>query len=197
MNRDLHERLPLTIKSHNATLRNLEADLKNRIDLSGDRFKITLMNQAFTERTEAGEKLKALYPILSRDEEREIGEVSGFKLLGRMDYFGQKPKFTIRGHSSYDIEASDSELGTISKIENVLKGFEHKIEQLKNSIEYSHKQVIDIKDELKKPFPHLIKLQDYQRRKAEIDTSLDLNKKDEIVPEISEDTPTKNKSMTL
>jgi N12 class adenine-specific DNA methylase len=197
MNRDLHERLPLTIKSHNATLRNLEGDLKNRIDLSGDRFKITLMNQVFTERTEAGERLKALYPILSRDEEREIGEVSGFKLLGRMDYFGQKPKFTIRGHSSYDIEASDSELGTISKIENVLKGFEHKIEQLKNSIEYSHKQVSDIKDELKKPFPHLIKLQDYQRRKAEIDTSLDLNKKDEIVPEISEETPTKNKFMTL
>ncbi len=197
MSRDLHERLPIQIKSHEAILRNLQTDLKRRVDLSGEQFRVTLFDQVFTERAVAAEKLKSLYPILSKDEEREIGDISGFKLFGRMDFFGQKPKLTLRGSGGYEVEASDSELGTITRIENVLKSFEGKIEQLKNAIDYSHKQIKDIHEELEKPFQHLSKLFEYQKRKAEIDTSLDLNKKDEIVPDIADEPLLKSKPMAL
>lgn len=197
MTRDLNEVLPHQIKSYESTLKNVEADRLKRQDLTGDNFRITLHNKVFTERPKAGERLKELYPLMEREKEREIGEISGFKIFGRMDFFGQKPKLILRGNGGYEVEAGDSELGTITKMENALKSFDQRIDHLTNAIDYNRKQMKDIREELGKPFQHLEKLFEHQKRKAEIDTELDLNKKDELVPDFGDSEISKGKSMAL
>lgn len=197
MTRDLNEVLPHQIKSYEATLKNVEADRLKRQDLTGDNFRITLHNKVFTERTKAGERLKELYPLMEREKEREIGEISGFKIFGRMDFFGQKPKLILRGNGGYEVEAGDSELGTITKMENALKSFDQRIDNLTNAIDYNRKQMKDIREELGKTFQHLEKLFEHQKRKAEIDTELDLNKKYELVPDLGDSEISKGKAMAL
>ena len=85
----------------------------------------------------------------------------------------------FKGVGKYKVEISNlDEIGNIYKIENMLKSFENKINTVKEQIAYNEKQLIDIKDELDKPFTQQDRIRELQKEKARIDSELDLDKQE-------------------
>ena len=70
------------------------------------------------------------------------------------------------------------EIGNILKLENVLKSFENKISTVKEQIAYTEKQLVDVKEELDKPFTMGDRIKELQKEKARIDSELDLDKQE-------------------
>ena len=79
----------------------------------------------------------------------------------------------------YKVEISNlDEIGNIYKLENMLKSFDIKINTVKEQIAYNEKQLIDIKEELDKPFTQQDRIRELQKEKARIDSELDLDKQE-------------------
>ena len=57
----------------------------------------------------------------------------------------------------------------------MLKSFENKISTVKEQIEYTKKQLVDVKEELDKPFTSADRIKELQKEKARIDSELDLD----------------------
>ncbi|MBE6140455.1 MAG: hypothetical protein E7172_02840 [Firmicutes bacterium] len=60
----------------------------------------------------------------------------------------------------------------------MLKSFENKINTVIEQIAYTEKQLIDIKEEIDKPFTQQDRIKELQKEKARIDSELDLDKQD-------------------
>ena len=60
----------------------------------------------------------------------------------------------------------------------MLKSFENKIGTAKEQIAYTEKQLIDVKEELDKPFTQKDRIKELQKEKARIDSELDLDKQE-------------------
>jgi len=119
-----------------------------------------------------------------------VGELGGLDVyIHRNSMFNTN--LYLRGLGQYPVEMSDSEVGTVTKLEDVLKGFESRIEAVQNSIAYCKRQGEEMADEINKPFPHMTELERLRRRKSEIDTALDLSKEKPPVPAV-EKTKTMN-----
>ena len=171
--------LPRQLKFQEMYLNDLEIDIKNVKDLSGDNFNIILCNQYFNSRKEASTKFYQSLSILKTGEETKIGEISGFDIIGTRDELRYMPIIWIRGSGKYKIEIQNiDEIGNIYKLENMLKSFENKIETTKEQIEYTNKQLKDTKEELDKPFTNLDRIKELQKQKAKIDSELDLDKQE-------------------
>ena len=78
------------------------------------------------------------------------------------------------------------EIGNILKLENMLKSFENKISTVKEQIAYTEKQLVDVKEELDKPFTMGDRIKELQKEKARIDSELDLDKQ-ELQQEVSDE----------
>lgn len=125
--------------------------------------------------------------MLKTGEETKIGEISGFDIIGTREELRYTPIVFIKGTGKYKVEINNiDEIGNILKLENMLKSFEGKINTVREQIDYTNKQLIDVKEELDKPFTQLERIRELQKEKAKIDSELDLDKQ-ELSIEIEED----------
>ena len=119
------------------------------------------------------------FSLLKTGQETVLGQISGFDIVGTKDELWFKPIIYIKGAGKYKVEISNlDEIGNIYKMENMLKSFENKINTVKEQIAYNEKQLIDIKDELDKPFTQQDRIRELQKEKARIDSELDLDKQE-------------------
>ncbi len=171
--------IPRQLKYQNQYLNGLEEDIKNVKDLSGDNFMIMIRDKIYDSRKDASTKLYESFSLLKTGEETVLGQISGFDIVGTKDELWFKPIIYIKGAGKYKIEISNlDEIGNIYKMENMLKSFENKINTVKEQIAYNEKQLIDIKDELDKPFTQQDRIRELQKEKARIDSELDLDKQE-------------------
>lgn len=171
--------LPRKLKYQKQYLSGLEEDIKNVKDLSADNFVITIKDKIYDSRKEASTKFYESFSLLKSREETKIGEISGFDIIGTKDELWYKPVVYIQGAGKYKVEISNTdEIGNILKLENMLKSFENKIGTAKEQIAYTEKQLIDVKEELDKPFTQKDRIKELQKEKARIDSELDLDKQE-------------------
>ena len=171
--------LPRKLKYQKQYLSGLEEDIKNVKDLSADNFVITIKDKIYDSRKEASTKFYESFSLLKSREETKIGEISGFDIIGTKDELWYKPVIYIQGAGKYKVEISNTdEIGNILKLENMLKSFENKIGTAKEQIAYTEKQLIDVKEELDKPFTQKDRIKELQKEKARIDSELDLDKQE-------------------
>lgn len=124
--------------------------------------------------------------MLKTGEEIKIGEISGFDIIGTRDELRFSPVVYIKGFGKYKVEINNiDEIGNILKLENMLKSFDNKISTVKEQINYTNKQLIDVKEELDKPFSYSDRIKELQKEKARIDSELDLDKQ-EITRDVEE-----------
>ncbi len=174
-NRDL----PRQLKYQTQYLSNLETDILKVKDLSADNFQITIRDQLFDSRKDASTKFYQSLSLLKTNEEIKLGEISGFDIVGTKDELCYKPVVYVKGVGKYKVEISNlDEIGNIYKLENILKSFGNKINTTKEQIAYNEKQLIDIKEELDKPFTQNDRIRELQKEKARIDSELDLDKQE-------------------
>lgn len=173
--------LPRQLKYQKQYLSGLEEDITKVQDLSADNFKITIREQFFDSRKDASTKFYESLSLLKPKEEIKIGTISGFDIVGTKDELWYKPVIYIKGVGKYKVEISNSdEIGNILKLENMLKSFENKINTVKEQITYTEKQLVDIKEELDKPFNGQDRIRELQKEKARIDSELDLDKQENM-----------------
>lgn len=171
--------LPRQLKYQKQYLNGLNEDIKNVRDLSADNFEITIRDKIYTSRKDASTMFYKSLSTLKIDEETKIGEISGFDIVGLKDSLWYKPVIYIKGVGKYKVETSNiDEIGNILKLENMLKSFSNKIDTVKEQITYTEKQLIDIKEELDKPFTNQERIRELQKEKARIDSELDLDKQE-------------------
>ena len=152
---------------------------ENVKDLSGDNFMMLVRDKIYPSRKDASTKLYESFSLLRTGEETVLGQISGFDIVGTKDELWFKPIIQVKGVGKYKVEISNlDEIGNIYKIENMLKSFENKINTVKDQIAYNEKQLIDIKDELDKPFTQQDRIRELQKEKARIDSELDLDKQE-------------------
>lgn len=171
--------LPKQLKYQKQYLNGLNEDIKNVRDLSADNFEITIRDKIYTSRKDASTMFYKNLSTLKIEEETKIGEISGFDIVGLKDSLWYKPVIYIKGFGKYKVETSNiDEIGNILKLENMLKSFSNKIDTVKEQIAYTEKQLIDIKEELDKPFTNQERIRELQKEKARIDSELDLDKQE-------------------
>ena len=173
--------IPRQLKYQNEYLNGLLEDSKNVQDLSGDKFMIIIKDKIYSFRKDASTKLYESFSLLKAGEETKLGTISGFDIIGTKDELWYKPVIYVKGNGKYKVEISNlDEIGNIYKIENILKSFDNKINTVKEQIAYNEKQLMDIKDELDKPFTAQDRIKELQKEKARIDSELDLDKQEII-----------------
>ena len=171
--------IPRQLKYQRQYLSGLEEDIKNVKDLSGDNFMMLVRDKIYPLRKDASTKLYESFSLLKTGEETVLGQISGFDIVGTKDELWYKPVIYIKGVGKYKVEISNSdEIGNIYKLENMLKSFDNKINTVKDQIAYNEKQLIDIKEELAKPFTQQDRIRELQKEKARIDSELDLDKQE-------------------
>lgn len=186
-------RLPAELNRHKLTLENLKADISKRIDTSGDKFVMTVMGTVYNERAKAGEHIFAAIKDAPYDNDMKIGALAGLDVYIRRNSMFNVSLY-LRGQGQYPCDISDSAVGTVTRLENVLKSFDQRISDTQNSIEYVKRQSVEMTAELGKPFTHMEELESLRKRKVEIDTALDLAK--EKTPVVTTDKP-KSLGMSL
>ena len=85
-------------------------------------------------------------------------------------------KVKVVGNGSYEVDMSDSALGTLTRIENFFKGMEDDRSKLKSRLAERQAELISAKAELDKPFEHDQKILDLAEELAGIDAELSLDK---------------------
>ena len=171
--------IPRQLKYQKQYLSSLEEDIKNVKDLSGDNFSILIKDKIYNSRKDASSKLYESFFILKSGEETKIGEISGFDIIGTREELRYTPVIFIKGAGKYKVEINNTdEIGNILKLENMLKSFVNKINTVKDQIDYNEKQLLDIKEELDKPFTGQDRIKELQKEKLRIDGELDLDKQE-------------------
>jgi asparagine synthetase B (glutamine-hydrolysing) len=156
-------------------IKGYEADI-DRKDAHGGEFAMTLGKRQFTERKEAGEML--LKAVMSGQyADRVIGYYRGFEIIPpeRKNLIAN-PYILLKGTLTHRIELSDSDVGSIARIENALERLtvcrdddKRKAQELERRLEAS-------KVRLTRPFEQDWELQDALSELAKVNTALDIDR---------------------
>ncbi|MDR2089134.1 MAG: DEAD/DEAH box helicase family protein [Clostridiales Family XIII bacterium] len=156
-------------------IKGYEADI-DRKDAHGGEFAMTLGKRQFTERKDAGEVL--LKAVMSGQyADRVIGYYRGFEIVPpERKSLTADPYILLKGTLTHKIELSDSEIGSIARIENALERLAvcrddntREAEELRRRLEAS-------KVRLTRPFEQDRELQDTLSELSKVNAELDIDR---------------------
>ena len=148
-------------------------------------FSIRIANQAFIERKPAAELLH-----------KYISNINAGKTIAKMHGFSITPEHTeslidkyilIKCNDTHRLQISDSPLGTLTRIENFFKGLNDALAQTQSLLQSRQSELASAILELDKPFEHEQTILELSSELGEIETQLDLDKK-EIAPVVDDET---------
>ena len=180
MENDVLINYPKELNEHKQILKLIEQDLPLVVDTSGENFCIEIMGTVYDERSKASEKFATLNSILKL-EERVLGHISGFEIVGSNDQVMNLSHFYLKGAYKYPIETSSSSLGNIIKIENVLKNIENRKTIEIETIDKINKKLSQTQEELKKPFNKIEELKELLLKKNKIYKELGIDQDEEQI----------------
>lgn len=147
--------IPAALSNIKEKMEHLKIDLETSIKHTKEDFVITIKGVEYKERTKAGEVLKNTLRNVNTDMEFEkIGIYKGLDLVADLRAFNitKTKDLLLKGKSFHDILLGESEVGNITRIENITKSIEGKIEHLKKELDIKNKSLEVLKEEIKKPF---------------------------------------------
>jgi hypothetical protein len=155
-------------------IKGCESDIKRRDSHGGD-FNIRLGKHQFTERKEAGDML--LKAVSSNQYAgKVIGYYRGFEIIPiqRKDMFDSQV-ILLKGLKTHNVELSDSDVGSITRIENRLDRLEGLRDDNLREIEDQERRLEATKFQLTCPFEQEQELQAVLSELARINTELDID----------------------
>jgi len=160
---------------------NIKTDIAMRQDTSGDKFTMSVGNQAFTERKAAGFAILGMaqhhIPRLNHNETKEIGAIGGFKIQLRRAFFeGKQATVEITGQALYEAELSDSPLGVIASVESQLRRMEDKLVSATVAENEAATRLAWLQQNLDGGFQHGTKLAQLRKKQAALDEELQASK---------------------
>ena len=170
---------PEQIKSLESLISGYENDIKIRDEstLPGidDFSPMTITGKTYTEKADAGEAILTECGKNASKENVSIGSYRGFELLLRFDSFDKEYKMELVGAVSHKVSLGTDARGNLTRIDNVLAAMPEKLNQHKERLENTHKQVETAKSEIEKPFPQEAELKQMEARLRELNTALNMD----------------------
>lgn len=147
----------------------------------------------YTERKKAAVALmQAIHSFVKPDNSKaEIGEYCGFTMYARFEPLQKGYTMTLEHSGVHRLELGDDSSGNITRIDNVLRGIEDRIQNATHQLEDIQTQLHTAELEIQKPFAKEAEYQAKSSRLAELNAALQFQDKDEIVSEGS-DAPEQN-----
>lgn len=156
-----------------------EMDVAMRQDTQGDKFKIVLDGEVFTDRVKAGSALIYLVEdhrtdhLLGRPSPAVLGEFAGFKLEYRSTL---ADKVTLRGASEYVASVSPSPVGTIGSLEHAARSVEDQVERTRQELARTKRDMGELSKLAGGVWEHEEHYRTLVKRQAELVDALDLTK---------------------
>ncbi|MCX7748219.1 MAG: DEAD/DEAH box helicase family protein [Clostridia bacterium] len=172
---------PKQISKTEQTLECFIKDLQVRNMNKISDFSIVLNGKIYTEREKAGSLIQTMLDEAVKQKQLSIGKFRGFELLLKYEQFGSRFSLVLHGNAKYDVELGDSPHGNMVRLENVLDGLERKIQNYESKLVEYNKNMEDAKIEFAKPFKYADELQEKLKRQFELNTLLDLEKKEGLI----------------
>lgn len=137
-------------------------------------FSILIGGKVYEERVKAGEHLRILSNKLghSLGESLDVGSYAGFN-LSIVRQFSGHIDLHIKGKSTYQTTLGDSDLGNITRLENLAESIERIKTRDERELENAQKQLAEAKLEAQKPFEHEEKLAELLKRQVELNMALE------------------------
>ncbi len=175
--------LPGRIEHSQKTLAGLRADLATR-DAHGEKFTMTIGDKEYSGKNAREEAGKALtQAILSSLWEKELtvrGHYRGFEILSRPGPREDSlPELYVHGQHTYEVNLNpENPLGTIASIEHALRRLDKDAEEEQGKCGRMEKALVDLREQLKRPFEYEEKLRELLLQQQGINKQLDLDKGD-------------------
>jgi hypothetical protein len=178
--------LPVEIAGLNERIKGIESDVERRDSNNNDKFQMRIGKHTFTERKEAGELLlKAVQSCQYVD--KVIGQYRGFDIIPRFHKtLMESPMITLMGASSHSVELSDSDLGSIARIENCINSLEKTLENSRNKLLDTQSRLEASKTQLTRPFEQEQELHGVLIELANVNAALDIDKTEDADAILSE-----------
>lgn len=114
----------------------LELDAARAEKHLSSNFTMSLWNEDFTKRREAGERLiELLAEHAFIRSEKLVGRYRGFDMYFANDASGARRVILLKGKGSYQSELSDSAMGIVTRVDNVLSGLASRLENTKTELD--------------------------------------------------------------
>lgn len=166
---------PNYIKQNNVRFDLYKQDYDQFKSYEGQEFSIEILGQVFTERAKAGDVLNsALSNCLLESEPYQVGNYRGFNLSVQPGQLGGYI-LTAQGEAGHKATIyGDSGVGSIVRIENVLKALDHEMNMLTAETKELESEIESAKRQLQVPFSQEERLVELKKKQSEIDLKIEL-----------------------
>ncbi len=182
----LQDRLAKEFPEKSQMLKNkimrLQEDIAKRDANIPPEFEIDIGGKRFDNREKAAQYLIALAESYKSGETPVLGSFAGFKLILHSNLLSSQKEIHICGSLVYATELfSDAGMGNITRIENIVKGLEGRLEICHRELEQLDESIQAAKDMLEQPFEQEQELEQATRRQAELNQLLDVTQSQDCI----------------
>lgn len=182
---DIVKHYPILIKNLEENIKGYQHDIdtyNKHKSPDKDVFMITLNNNVYTDKKEAGEALIALCKdIKSLETPALIGAYLGFEMKLHFDSLSQNFKIIMKGELSHNVDIFADPIGNITRINNLLGNMPSRLEKFKEKLQNTYQQLENAKIEIKKEFPQAKELVEKSSRLLELNMLLDMDGKENVL----------------
>ncbi|MDR0652087.1 MAG: DEAD/DEAH box helicase family protein [Synergistaceae bacterium] len=154
----------------------VEEDSEKSAKEEKEKFSMTINGHVYDKRDEAAKELKALTNVYHDIEPIKIGEYRGFDMTLEFNPHFVMHHLTLKGNNSYRIDMGDSASGNITKLNNVLNGFEGRIQKTEEELKECANQARLAAEQLEKPFAQEEELAEKSARLATLNLELNIDR---------------------
>lgn len=140
-----------------------------------DDFSMTVLDQVYTDRTEALEAFNSIIQIGPEMEGKTIGSFYGFDIKIDPSRFAQI-NISLEREQNYRVTVEREGKGSLTRMTNVLRSLPERINDLKNEKENLNKKIEQAKQQIDKPFEKDEELYGLLGKQTEINISLEMGK---------------------
>ena len=138
---------------------------------------MTIKGMMFDDKKTAGERLILAAKELPDTEPVVLGEYRGFELSVRYEPVRNEQQAVLKGKAIYPVALDADPHGNITRLDNLLAGFDERIANAENRLENLLQQQTTAQAEVEKPFPQEEELAQKSARLAELNAQLDVDEK--------------------
>lgn len=190
------------IKRSTEFITGVKKDIETRDLNTMSGFEIEIDGKIYNEKKEAGEilmteatkfvcQVKSLPDSFISEQKKEIGMFRGFKIIiayrNNIANVMDRPDIVLKGENEYRDEIAFVGSKNISKIEGLLSSLKNRLEEKEKSVAKSKSDLLQIAEDLLKPFEKETELESLIKRQSELNTILDKGKTSEVIGETEAD----------
>lgn len=165
---------PQEIKKSTERVEQIKVDAELYQKEKSQEFSITLNHRLFDERPKAGEYLKLQMANLGHEagDAISVGTYAGLQVMLKRGVF-QNMLLSLRGQGSYQVEAGESALGNITRLENLAEKIPLYLEEAQRQLASLTEQFEAAKVQAEKPFSEEEKLAELLKEQVSLNLELE------------------------